>query len=126
MVFGSAGSDWGFNRAADALNWAAQQLLHSLRYVDDFGGVEPRQTADSGCDAFERFFSTLDFQMKASKVQQAASQQQLLGVIITVTDTGIVISPSPNRVQRLEATIQRVLQLGELPPSDAAQIAGKK
>ena len=127
LVFGSTGSVWSFNRAADAMNWAAQQLLlvASLHYVDDFGGVDPQSCSDSGCDSFEQFFRILGLRMKPSKVQRPASTQHILGVTFEITEQGIWVKPHADRVIRIKNAIHQCLVDGRLLPGEASKLGGR-
>ena len=128
MCFGSTASVWGFiNRFADSMLFAFHHLFLSttLHFVDDFGGVEPSSTALSAFNSFNDFFHSLGLQMKTKKAAPPNRVQRLLGVIIEVESDGVRLSPCPERVAKLQITIQHALQSNQLSPEEAQKLAGK-
>ncbi len=127
MCFGSTASVWGFNRFADAMLFVFHHvfLATTLHFVDDFGGIEPTGTSHSAFESFNDFFSQLGLKMKTKKAEPPNSTQRLLGVIIEVRHDGVLLSPCPERVAKLQTVIQHALDTNSLSPEDAQRLAGK-
>ena len=69
MCFGATASVWGFNPFADSMVFLFQHLFlgTTLHFVDDFGGIEPSNTAGSAFHSFGDFFSCLGLHMKTTR-----------------------------------------------------------
>ncbi|CAE7567933.1 unnamed protein product, partial [Symbiodinium microadriaticum] len=121
MNFGATASVWNFNRAADAL----QQLLRGLlltptgHYVDDFNGVEDADLGESD------LFAALGFLTKKSKAQPPADEHVVQGVTFHIDETGVTLSPTPRRVEKILAQLRRALHDDSLTPDDASRLAGR-
>ena len=61
LTFGSTGSVWCFNQAADGVMFLARRLLAVpiCHYVDDFISIEPNLVVDSGYKQFTRLMRVL-------------------------------------------------------------------
>ena len=127
LCFGSTASVWSFNRFADALVTLMHHLFLTpvLHYVDDFGGVEPTNTARSAFDTFASFFHCLGLKTKEKKAEAPNYVQKLLGVIIEVERDGVRLSPCPVRLARIKDVIDRALQDNTLSPEMAHKLCGK-
>ena len=94
-----------------------------LHYVDDLGGIHELDDAESGYHQFAQFCQLLGFRLKPSKAQPPATQQKLLGVVLSIEDEGIRIAPDPGRVLKLRSQIadissrQALLSQSWHPPS---------
>ena len=130
LLFGSSASVWGNNRFGDAMVSVSRVILlcPTTRYVDDYGGTEIQNNADSGfqeLQAFEDFSGALGYNMKTSKRQPPASSHKIQGVIISTEPHHITFTPCPQRVQRMCQEIQTCLQQNSLKPDQARRMAGK-
>ena len=85
---------WGYNRFGDAMVAIARILLlcPALRYVDDYGSMEPEHHATSGFDSFEQLSGALGYHMKKSKRQPPALQHKIQGVLISTDDQDIALT----------------------------------
>lgn len=127
LMFGATASVWGFNRAADAAAHLSRQLLLTctMHYVNDFGGVEPSTSSQSGFHTFTEFSEILGLRMKPNKAQPPSSQQELLGVEIEVQPTEITLWPTASRQEKIRTEIHRIQAQGTLSPAEASRLAGK-
>ena len=84
-------------------------MLQSLtgHYVDDFSACEPTSTIESGYRAFELVFQVLGLRMKPKKAQPPAASQKLLGVQLTLEPHRAVLSPHPDRLQKIVDIVDR-------------------
>ncbi len=127
LCFGSTASVWSFNRFADSLVSLTHHLFLTpvLHYVDDFGGIETANTAQSAFDTFAAFFRCLGLKTKDKKAEAPNSAQKLLGVIIEIEPEGVRLSPCPVRVTKIKDTITKALQDNQLSPEMAHKLCGK-
>lgn len=127
LSFGSSASVWSFNRWADAIQLVSRRVLHVPvhHFVDDFAAVEGEALAVSGFEAFSDFFTTLGIHTKAKKAQPPAPSQKMLGVIITTSADGVLLSPCPERTHKVCQWIATALHDDRLSPTTAQTLAGK-
>ena len=127
LAFGATSSVWSFNRAADAVTFLSRRMLQSLtgHYVDDFSACEPISTIDSGYRAFELVFQVLGLRMKPKKAQPPAATQKLLGVQLTLEPHRAVLSPHPDRLQKIVDIVDRSIHEDTMTPDLAQRLAGK-
>ena len=128
LRFGSSASVWGYNRFGDAMVAIARILLlclcPALHYVDDYGRMEPEHHATSGFDSFEQLDGALGYHMKKSKRQPPALQHKIQGVLISIDDQDITLTPCSQRVRGMQEEIHRCLRLEQLEPEQARRMAG--
>ena len=91
-----------------------------MRYVDDFGRVEPGSHSKSGFQAFTDLSEILGLRMKPNKAQPPSIQQELLGVEIAVKGKEIQLKPTPTRKD-----IHRIQAQGTMSPVEASRLAGR-
>ena len=127
LSFRATASVWSFNRAADGMMFLARQLLliPTLHFVDDFGGVEPTETADSAFHCFGNFFAALGLRMKTKKALAPKAHQKILGVYVSITNTEVWVQPCPVRLQKIQGAIEEALLSNHLTPDGAQKLAGK-
>ncbi|CAE7923243.1 unnamed protein product [Symbiodinium sp. KB8] len=127
MCFGAAASVWNFNRTADALQALKRVLLWivSGHYVDDFNGVDLDELAPGAFDGMAEFLDQLGLQTKPSKAQKPATEHIVQGVLVSITRTGVVLQPTPARLQKVLTTIDTALAEDELAPDVASRLAGR-
>ncbi|CAE7487597.1 rlmN1, partial [Symbiodinium sp. CCMP2592] len=127
LPFGAASSVWCFNRCVDALGFLARTLLFLLiiHFVDDIGGPDTAEGATPGFAAFSELCEILGMRLKPSKAQPPDIRHKLLGVILEILQHGIRLSPAPDRLSKVIATIQRALDSDTLEPEVAQRLAGK-
>ena len=127
LPFGSSSSVWCFNRCTDALLFLGRCLLLCLvlRFVDDIGSPDAEWSANSSFSAFSELCELLGLRLKPSKAQPPSNVQKLLGVTISVKEEGIVLEPTPQRIQKVRAALQQALASDSLTPEEAARITGK-
>ena len=125
--FGATSSVWSFNRFADCLISLCRRTLILMvgHYVDDFAGLDHPDLADSGCDSFCQCFQLLGLDTKASKEQRPAFSHKLLGVIVTITNEDVVVSPCPKRVKKVRDLLRDIKASGQLSPQQAQHCSGK-
>ena len=95
LLLRSAASVWSYNRFGDIMRSISRVLIFSpvLHYVDDYGSMEPNDTAQSSFESFEEFNGALGFTMKPSKRQAPFPHQRMQGVIIESYSDTIILSP---------------------------------
>eukprot|EP00438_Fugacium_kawagutii_P028772 Skav212378 [mRNA] locus=scaffold1983:157653:159377:+ [translate_table: standard] len=127
LMFGATASVWCFNRCADALAFVMRRLLAITlgHYVDDYIGLEPPLTVQSGFEEFTRLAAILGMKMKEVKARYPSQQQKILGVQMTISDENIIIAPQEDRVRRTCDSLRRALLADWLTPEEAQRIAGK-
>ena len=127
LLFGSAASVWSYNRFGDMLVTCSRILIlcPALHYVDDYGSMEPVDSADSSFQAFEDLNSVLGFFMKKAKRQPPAGAQRIQGVLISSDSESLALTPCPKRVQQVTRLIDDYLHSGTLTPELARKLAGK-
>ena len=127
LCFGSSASVWSFNRMADAMVYLTQSLLIApcVHYVDDFGNVEPMQSAPSSFWAFSEMFRILGLKMKEKKAMPPSTSQRMLGVIMTIRSDTIELAACPARIEKLQGVISTSLESNQLAPEVAHRLAGK-
>ena len=127
LLFGAVSSVWAYNRFGDAMVAIARILflISAMHYVDDFGSTDHESCAIPAFALFATVNEILGLRMKASKAAPAEKLQRVLGVHIRCTEHGIFLSPTPNRVRRVMATIDSALTRNLLTPDQAAALAGK-
>ena len=114
--FGATSSVWSFNRFADCLiSLCRRTLILMVGHVDDFAGLDHPDLADSGCNSFCQCFQLLELDTKASKKQRPAFSYKLLGVIVTITNKEVVVSPCPKRV-KVRDLLKDIKVSGQLSP----------
>lgn len=81
LSFGTTGSVWSFNRAADAICFLARQLLviPACHYVDDFSATEPGHTSQSSYESFDMVSKALGMAIKPTKAQPPAPRPTVTG-----------------------------------------------
>ena len=69
LAFGSTGSVWCFNRAADGIMFLARHILSLpvCHYVDDFVGIKLVPAAETGFSQFTQMMRVLGLRMKESR-----------------------------------------------------------
>ena len=127
MCFGAAASVWNFNRTADALQALKRVLLWivSGHYVDDFNGVDLDELAPGAFEGMAEFLDQLGLQTKPSKAQRPATEHIVQGVLVSITRAGVVLQPTPARLQKVLTTIDTALAQDELAPDVASRLAGR-
>ena len=127
LLFGSSASVWGYNRFGDAMVSVSRILLlcPTMHYVDDYGSTEITKHSSSGFQAFEDFNGALGYRMKPSKRQPPANTHKIQGVNITIEQQHIVLTPCPQRVERMCQDILACLDTNHLDPDMARRMAGK-
>ena len=127
LLFGSSASVWGYNRFGDAMVSVSRILLlcPTMHYVDDYGSTEITKHSSSGFQAFEDFNGALGYRMKPSKRQPPANTHKIQGVNITIEQQHIVLTPCPQRVERMCQDILTCLDTNHLDPDMARRMAGK-
>ena len=127
LCFGASASVWAFNRCADMIQFAARKLLllPVHHFVDDFAAAEPTEWATSGFHSFQEFFDIVGMQMKPKKACPPKSQQKLLGVNVIIRTEEVILQVCSDRLAKLLAQIQGVLQTNTLHPMEAQRLAGK-
>ena len=127
MPFGATASVFHFNKVTDALLWLARTLLHVpvIHYADDLGSVDPQESASSSFGTFDSFCNLLGFRLKHSKRQPPGPVQKLQGVIVSIGESGVTVSPSPSRVAKLTLALQKAVSNDFLSADEASRLAGK-
>ena len=127
LCFGASASVWSFNRCADMIQFLARKLLLCPvhHFVDDFGAAEPVQLAESGFHSFSELFGALGLKMKSKKASPPSSCQKLLGVVMSISDKAITLTPCTERLAKIRSQIQMILHLNRLSSADAQRLAGK-
>ncbi len=127
LLFGAVGSVWAYNRLGDVLTFISSVIMAipTLHYVDDYGGIEPETTAQSAFTIFEDVNKTQRFHVKQTKKQAPATKHKVQGVNIEITADGVILSPTPNRLETMTKAIERCLEEESLEPPEAARLAGK-
>ena len=100
-------------------------LCPTMHYVDDYGSTEITRHSASGFQAFEDFNGALGYRMKPSKRQPPAQTHKIQGVNITIEPQHVVLTPCPQRVQRMCQDILTCLKTNHLDPDMARRMAGK-
>ena len=127
LLFGAVASVWGCNRFGDVLCHLQRTLFWSptLHYVDDYGSVEPADTADSGFTALGELNHKIGTMVKTSKQQPRATTHRIQGVELTLTYDHCIAAPTTSRVSEMVRQIDQCLATNHLDHSEAAHMAGK-
>ena len=127
LLFGAVSSVWAYNRVGDILVLLARVLLKTpaVHFVDDYGGVDPSDTATSAFAGFSSLNQRLGFKMKPSKEQPPATEHKIQGVQLHISQDHITVKPTTDRQDRVRNMIQKSLQSNHLKPVEAATLAGK-
>ena len=127
LLFGSAASVWAYNRFGDMLSAIARTItcIPVVHYVDDYGSIEPANTAQSGFDTFEQVNSILGFHMKKSKRQPPEPSHRIQGVIIGCDTEHITVAPCRDRIHNIPQQLQTHLHTNSMTPEQARKLAGK-
>ena len=127
LLFGSAASVWAFNRFGDMLSAIARTItcIPVVHYVDDYGSIEPTQTANSGFSTFEQLNSILGFHMKKSKRQPPEQSHRIQGVVISCDTMNITVAPCKDRVDNISQQLRQHLHTKSMTPEQARKLAGK-
>ncbi|CAE7266077.1 unnamed protein product [Symbiodinium microadriaticum] len=86
----------------------------------DFNGVEDADLGESAADGFQDLFAALGFLTKKSKAQPPADEHIVQGVTFHIDETGVTLSPTPRRVEKVLAQLRRALHDDSLTPDDAS------
>ena len=115
------------NVTADALQALKRVLLWivSGHFVDDFNGVDIEDLADGVFHGMAQFFELLGLQTKPSKAQAPAPAHVVQGVLVAVGEEGVVLKPTPERIKKVTATIDKALRTDEMTPEVAGKLAGR-
>ncbi|CAE7346880.1 unnamed protein product, partial [Symbiodinium sp. KB8] len=76
-------------------------------------------------DGFQDLFAALGFLTKKSKAQPPADEHVVQGVTFHIDETGVTLSPTPRRVEKILAQLRRALHDDSLTPDDASRLAGR-
>ena len=127
LLFGSAASVWAYNRFGDMLSAIARTItcIPVVHYVDDYGSIEPANTAQSGFDTFEQINSILGFHMKKSKRQPPDHSHRIQGVLIGCNSEHITVSPCRDRIRTISQQLQTHIHTKSMTPEQARKLAGK-
>ena len=129
LLFGAVASVWGYNRMGDLLCLIARAYLAvpALHYVDDYGGDEYRDTAQSAFDSFASLNFWLGALTKPSKAQAPAATQKVQGTMLTFDhDNDIsILEVAESRRKKLLQEMHLCMETNSLPHAKAAQLAGK-
>ncbi|CAE7931305.1 unnamed protein product, partial [Symbiodinium necroappetens] len=96
----------------------------SGHYVDDFNGVDLDELAPGAFEGMAEFLDQLGLQTKPSKAQKPATEHIVQGVLVSISRTGVVLQPTPARLQKVLTTIDTALAENELAPDVASRLAG--
>ena len=112
MVFGAKAAVWGYNRVGDAVIFLVRVLflMMSFHYVDDYGGVEPDESADSAFDTFAQFSAIIGFQTKTSKAQPPNKSHIMLGIDVTIDSDYFTTRVTDLRKQKMKDEISGYIQ----------------
>ena len=104
LMFGSAASVWGYCRVADLMSWLDRCLLliPMLHFVDDFGGVDSSNLAQSAFECSQRVCGALGLKFKLSKAQPPKRAHKLQGVYLQLGETEATVAMTPERAQRFD------------------------
>ena len=127
LLIGSCASVWGYNRFGDAMVSVSRILLlcPTMQYVDDYGSAEITRHSASGFQAFEDFNRALGYRMKPSKRQSPAQTHKIQGVHISIEQQHVILTPCPQRVDRMHQDILSCIQNDHLDSDMARRMAGK-
>ena len=93
--------------------------------VDVFNALEYAEHADSAFNAFSDFFVVMGLRVKETKAQKPQSHHVLQGVDFHVDASGVTLSPTTERVSKLQHAIRKAIEDDELKPQIAGRPAGK-
>jgi hypothetical protein len=127
MVFGSKAAVWAYNRVGDAIIFLFRVLFFGVcfHYVDDYGGVEPEELANSAFIAFKRFSALLGFKIKASKEQPPAGTQIMLGVNTTIGNDQFITEILKTRRKQMVSDIVNMIKNQIVTSKQAQTLSGK-
>ena len=127
LMFGASASVWQFNRSADPIMFLARRALSLCigHYVDDFLAVERAELVESGFHEFTRLARLLGLRMKEAKALAPSTSQKVLGVNVSSTIHGVILSPHPDRCRKVSAELQKALDDNVLSSDSAHRLAGK-
>ena len=120
-----------FNRVAEATTLVANALLGvcCAHFFDDFNVTEPAQSARSGQAELGELHRLLGLPFSAEKHKPAAAVVVFLGVQTdlseAVTQGKVSMRVTEERLLKLGAIIEEILDADELPPAVAASLVGK-
>ena len=127
LLFGAVASVWGYNRVGDVLVAISRAVFLSpaIHYVDDYGGIEPHDTALSAFWCFRLMNEVLGLNCKTNKQQPPATMHSIQGTLISLEQENIVVRPTPSRIDKITAEARMILETNTLVPDRAAELAGK-
>ena len=127
LMFGSTASVRGYCRVADLMSWLDRCLLliPMLHFVDDFGGVDSSNLAQSAFECSQRVCGALGLKFKLSKAQPPTRAHKLQGVYLQLGETEATVAMTPERAQRLDNQLKQVILDNKLSPKEASSLAGK-
>ena len=70
-------------------------------------------------------FQILGLDTKASKEQRPEFSHKVLGVIITIQDSEVLVSPCPRRISKVREALRETRSSDQLPAQQAQHISGK-
>ena len=120
-----------YNRVAEAATLVALEILGVVccHFFDDFNVTEPAESAASGQKALGELLSMVGLHFSEAKHVAAAECVVFLGVesdLSATAETGEVsMRVTEERVQKLCAVMEAILDEDALPPSVAASLVGK-
>ena len=127
LPFGATSSVWGYLRFADVLAFLSVALLMlcATHYVDDFFNIEAAATSQQAFWVFQEFHRILGMKMKEAKAKPPAQVNTLLGVLWERRQGVLFAQPGSNRARKVCATIQQILDEGQVSAGQCAKLAGK-
>ena len=121
----SAPKNWG--RVITCIQFLPARLfrLNVGAYVDDVFAGEPAAFVESGFHAFKSIASILEFHTADKKDQPPGVSISLLGAVVTAKHDGVIVAPSPERLERNVTLIRSCLDTNTLTPGLAGKLRGK-
>ena len=100
LPFGARGAVWAYHRTADLIIHIMRYifLVPAIHYVDDYGGVEPKETASTALSTFEEFCEIIGWKTKHKKRQPAAARSKILGQYLTLSKGHATISNTEEKL----------------------------
>lgn len=128
MMFGAVASVHAWHRVACLLRAIARRCLKlpMLCFVDDFFSVESSSAAEHAKQCFARLVrACLGDSAVAPHKLSHGNPLEILGIDVTLSDSGVTFWPAPAKVAKWLAEIERFLSLGVMHAGEASKLAGQ-
>ena len=126
--FGSASAVYNWERVGAMICTLARRMLHlaTLRYVDDFFGVERSETVKHAMYCLARLVRVLlGTTAIADRKLEFGASLVVLGITVAPSTNGFKMAPAVEKAQKCSRMIETALRIRKLSSGDAEKLAGR-